>query len=45
MTKIPLPIAPNIEVVLRHFHRQCYKSNLLWFFVGDDLSLSDASYG
>jgi hypothetical protein len=34
-----------VEVVLRHFHRHCHKSSLLWFFVGDGLSLSDASYG
>jgi hypothetical protein len=31
--KSPLPSAPNIEVVLRHFHRHCYESRPLWFFV------------
>jgi hypothetical protein len=29
-----LPGVPNVEVVLRHFHRHCYKSSLLWFLVG-----------
>jgi hypothetical protein len=29
----PLPGAPNVEVVLQHFHRHCYKSSSLWFFV------------
>jgi hypothetical protein len=28
----PLPSAPNIEVVLRHFHRSRYWSSPLWFF-------------
>jgi hypothetical protein len=28
----PLPGAPNVEVVLRHFHRCRYRSSLLWFF-------------
>jgi hypothetical protein len=37
--------ATTIEVILRHFHRYCYKSSPLWFFVGEGLSLSDASYG
>jgi hypothetical protein len=27
----PLPGMPNIEVVLRHFHRHCYKCSPLWF--------------
>jgi hypothetical protein len=29
----PLPDVPNVEVVLRHFHRHCYKNSPLWFFV------------
>jgi hypothetical protein len=29
MTKVPLPSAPNVEVVLRHFHLHCYESSLL----------------
>jgi hypothetical protein len=28
----PLPGAPNVEVVLRHFHRSRYRSGPLWFF-------------
>jgi hypothetical protein len=28
----PLPDAPNVEVVLRHFHRCRYRSSPLWFF-------------
>jgi hypothetical protein len=28
----PLPGAPNVEVILRHFHRCRYRSNPLWFF-------------
>jgi hypothetical protein len=28
----PLPGAPNVEVVLRHFHRCRYRSSPLWFF-------------
>jgi hypothetical protein len=28
----PLPGVPNVEVVLRHFHRSCYRSSPLWFF-------------
>jgi hypothetical protein len=35
----PLPSAPNIEVVFRHFHRHCYKSSLLWFLVWRGLRL------
>jgi hypothetical protein len=31
-TPEPLPDVPNVEVVLRHFHRHCYKNSLLWFF-------------
>jgi hypothetical protein len=31
-TKAPLPGAPNVLVVLRHFHRHCYESSPLWFF-------------
>jgi hypothetical protein len=34
----PLPSAPNIEVVLRHFHRSRYRSGPLWFFCGEGLS-------
>jgi hypothetical protein len=30
--RLPLPGAPNVEVVLRHFHRCRYRSSLLWFF-------------
>jgi hypothetical protein len=33
-----------VEVVLLHFHRHCYKSSTLWFFIGEGLSLSDTSY-
>jgi hypothetical protein len=33
----PLPGAPNIQVVLRHFHRSRYRSSPLWFFCGEDL--------
>jgi hypothetical protein len=29
---LPLPGAPNVEVILRHFHRCCYRSSPLWFF-------------
>jgi hypothetical protein len=28
----PLLDAPNVEVVLRHFHRCCYRGSPLWFF-------------
>jgi hypothetical protein len=28
----PLPGVPNVEVVLRHFHRCRYRSSPLWFF-------------
>jgi hypothetical protein len=28
----PLPGSPNVEVVLRHFYRCCYRSSPLWFF-------------
>jgi hypothetical protein len=28
----PLPGASNVKVVLRHFHRCCYRSSPLWFF-------------
>jgi hypothetical protein len=28
----PLPSVPNIELVLQHFHRCCYRSSPLWFF-------------
>jgi hypothetical protein len=31
--KSPLPSAPSVEVVLRHFHWHCYKSGPPWFFV------------
>jgi hypothetical protein len=34
-----------VELVLRHFHRHCYKSSPLWFLVGEDLSCSGSSYG
>jgi hypothetical protein len=40
-----LPDAPNVEVVLRHFHRYRYRSSPLWFFVGGDFDLLIASYG
>jgi hypothetical protein len=33
----PLPGAPNVEVVLQHFHRSRYKSSPLWFFYEKDL--------
>jgi hypothetical protein len=32
-TKVSLHGAPNIEVILRHFHRPYYRSSPLWFFV------------
>jgi glutathione S-transferase len=35
----------DVEVVLRYFHQHFYKSSSLWFFVGEGLSLSDASFG
>jgi hypothetical protein len=38
MMKSPLPGTPNVEVVLRHFHRHCYKSSPMWFFAGEGLS-------
>jgi hypothetical protein len=28
-----------IEVDLQHFHRHCYKSSPLWFFIVEDLGL------
>jgi hypothetical protein len=31
-TPSPLPGTPNIDVILRHFHRCCYRSSSLWFF-------------
>jgi hypothetical protein len=31
-TPSPLPGAPNVEAVLRYFHRCCYRSSPLWFF-------------
>jgi hypothetical protein len=37
--KAPLPGTPNVEMVLRHFHRHCYKSSPLWFFIREGLSL------
>jgi hypothetical protein len=37
--KSPLPGAPDVEVVLRHIHRHCYKSSSLWFIVGGAKSL------
>jgi hypothetical protein len=33
----PLPGAPNVEVILRHFHRSRYRSSPLWFFCGKGL--------
>jgi hypothetical protein len=24
----------SVDVVLRYFHRHCYKSSLLWFIIG-----------
>jgi hypothetical protein len=36
--KPPLPGALNVKVVLRHFHRHCYSSSPLWFFVWKGLS-------
>jgi hypothetical protein len=30
--QVPLPGVPNVEVVLRHFHRCCPRSSPLWFF-------------
>jgi hypothetical protein len=41
----PLPGAPNVEVVLRHFHRSCYRSCLMWFFSGKAFSHLVVSYG
>jgi hypothetical protein len=32
-----LPGALNVEVVLRHSHRSCYRSGPLWFFCGEGL--------
>jgi hypothetical protein len=34
---LPLLGALNVEVVLRYFHRHCYKSSLLWFLVSRGL--------
>jgi hypothetical protein len=31
--KCPLPRVRNVKVDLRHFHRHCYKTSMLWFFV------------
>jgi hypothetical protein len=33
----PLLGTPNVEVVLRHFHRSHYTSSPLWFFCGEGL--------
>jgi hypothetical protein len=33
----PIPGAPNVESVLRHFHRSRYRSSPLWFFCGEGL--------
>jgi hypothetical protein len=33
----PLPSAPNVEVVLRYFHRSRYRSSPLWFFCGEGI--------
>jgi hypothetical protein len=33
----PLPGAPNVEVVLGHFHRCRYRSSPLWFFYWEGL--------
>jgi hypothetical protein len=33
-TPSPLPGAPNVKVVLWHFHRSRYRSLAMWFFVG-----------
>jgi hypothetical protein len=30
--QVPLPGAPNVKVVLQHFHRSRYRSSPLWFF-------------
>jgi hypothetical protein len=35
----------DVEVVLRYLNQHFYKSSSLWFFVGEGLSLSDASFG
>jgi hypothetical protein len=43
--KVPLPGAPNVKVILRHFHRHCFKSSPLWFLIGVGLSLLGSSYG
>jgi hypothetical protein len=37
--KSPLPSAPSVEVVLRHFHWHCYKSSPLWFVIGGTKAL------
>jgi hypothetical protein len=34
-----------VKVVLRHFHRCCYRSSPLWFFFGEGFGLLVASYG
>jgi hypothetical protein len=33
----PLPGAPNVEVILRHFHQSRYGSTPLWFFYGEGI--------
>jgi hypothetical protein len=35
----------SVEVVLRHFHRHCYESSLLWFFIGEGLGRLGSNYG
>jgi hypothetical protein len=35
--QVPLPDAPNVEVILRHFHRSRYGSSPLWFFCEEGL--------
>jgi hypothetical protein len=39
----PLPSVSNVDVVLRHFYRHCYKSSMLWFTVGRTKALIRSS--
>jgi hypothetical protein len=45
MTKNHIPDAPNVKVILQHFHRYCYKSSSLWFIVQKGLGLLSSSQG
>jgi hypothetical protein len=34
MEQMSSMVSKHVKVVLRHFHRHCYQSSLLWFIIG-----------